>query len=272
MPQALVEHCAREDRPEAVEAAVMHMDIASLDLNQVGLPSSHSPLCHHYYKRPRAGAVQRLTWDDGQVVRLCRQHHLYSALAFLFPRALLDFVAPAAELVVAVAYASDEPSTAAGDPDSLAAWSERRQLAFKLLVYLRTCFQGLSFPPGKRWPPAETPVTPVRSSASAPDARCIQLSSSVDCHSSSASACSIISALMLQTEGQRVRQLVCLQGAGCWTPGRCQTPGLTCWASCCTAPRSSWSGCCRRLGRTSLWGLLPPWRSCCPGRTLSCAA
>ena len=51
MPQALVEHCAREDRPEAVEAAVMHMDIASLDLNQVGLPSPSS-LCHQNHKCP----------------------------------------------------------------------------------------------------------------------------------------------------------------------------------------------------------------------------
>ena len=106
--------------------------------------------------------MRRLTWDDGQVVRLCRQHHLYSALAFLFPRALLDFIAPAAELTVAVAYASDEPATTAGDPGSLAVWSERRQLAFKLLVYLRTCFQGLSFPPGNYWPSAEIPVTQSR--------------------------------------------------------------------------------------------------------------
>ena len=57
MPQALVEHCAREDRPEAVEAAVMHMDIASLDLNQVGLPS-HSLLCHKDYMSSRHTAAQ----------------------------------------------------------------------------------------------------------------------------------------------------------------------------------------------------------------------
>ena len=35
MWQELVDHCARQGKPEMVEAAVMHMDIASLDLNQV---------------------------------------------------------------------------------------------------------------------------------------------------------------------------------------------------------------------------------------------
>lgn len=33
--QELVDHCARQNHPEIVEAAVMHLDIASLDLNQV---------------------------------------------------------------------------------------------------------------------------------------------------------------------------------------------------------------------------------------------
>ena len=35
--QALVNHCAKQNQPEIVEAAVMHMDLASLDLNQVGI-------------------------------------------------------------------------------------------------------------------------------------------------------------------------------------------------------------------------------------------
>ena len=33
--QELVDHCARQGKPKVVEAAVMHMDIVSLDLNQV---------------------------------------------------------------------------------------------------------------------------------------------------------------------------------------------------------------------------------------------
>lgn len=33
--QALVEHFSANGQPEAVERAVLHMDIASLDLNQV---------------------------------------------------------------------------------------------------------------------------------------------------------------------------------------------------------------------------------------------
>lgn len=33
--QELVDHCAMQNQPEIVEAAVMHMDLTSLDLNQV---------------------------------------------------------------------------------------------------------------------------------------------------------------------------------------------------------------------------------------------
>ncbi len=39
MAQALVEHFSGAGQPEAVERAVLHMDIASLDLNQVTAPS-----------------------------------------------------------------------------------------------------------------------------------------------------------------------------------------------------------------------------------------
>lgn len=34
--QELVDHCAKQGKPEVVEAAVTHMDVSSLDLNQVG--------------------------------------------------------------------------------------------------------------------------------------------------------------------------------------------------------------------------------------------
>ena len=178
------------------------------------------------------------------MVRLCRQHHLYSALAFLFPRALLDFIAPAAELTVAVAYASDEPPTAAGDPGSLAAWSERRQLAFKLLVYLRTCFRGLSFPPGKPWPSAGTPFR--SSAAPQTDVACSthQWIATYDLHWPVA----FFQCSCYRQRGSACDSRSCLQGAGCWTRGRCRTPGPVCWASCCTAPHSSLSRLLQAFG------------------------
>ena len=45
--QALVEHFSGHGQPEAVERAVLHMDIASLDLNQVTATS-------HVYQSCRA--------------------------------------------------------------------------------------------------------------------------------------------------------------------------------------------------------------------------
>eukprot|EP00884_Botryococcus_braunii_P022622 jgi/Botrbrau1/9043/Bobra.0376s0020.2 len=101
--QALVEHCAAGGRAADVERCVLHLDLASLDFNQV--------------------------------VRLCGEHHLHSALAFLFTRALKEYTAPAARLLSAVLGAGPK-------------LAERAPLAYKLLVYLRCCFQGFSFPPG----------------------------------------------------------------------------------------------------------------------------
>ncbi|KAK9804391.1 hypothetical protein WJX72_010740 [[Myrmecia] bisecta] len=71
--QALVEHFSRSGRPDAVERCVLHMDIASLDFNQV--------------------------------VRLCRLHRLHSALIYIFNRGLNDYTAPTAELLLAMLYA-----------------------------------------------------------------------------------------------------------------------------------------------------------------------
>ena len=39
--QALVEHFSQKGQPDAVEKAVLHMDIASLDLNQVTPPHTN---------------------------------------------------------------------------------------------------------------------------------------------------------------------------------------------------------------------------------------
>lgn len=80
-------------------------------------------------------------------MRLCRRHRLYTALAYLFPRALLDYAAPVAELTVAIGTAKLPQHHASTDTDK--EWPLSKTLAFKLLVYLRTCFAGLSFPPGE---------------------------------------------------------------------------------------------------------------------------
>ena len=71
--QALVEHYAALDAANVIEQCVLHMDVESLDLNQVA--------------------------------RLCKHHGMYSALAHVFTRALNDFITP----VEAMFQASLEP-------------------------------------------------------------------------------------------------------------------------------------------------------------------
>ncbi|MED6196098.1 hypothetical protein PIB30_044081 [Stylosanthes scabra] len=88
--------------PERVEQCVLHMDISSLDFNQV--------------------------------VRLCREHGLYSALVYLFNKGLNDYRAPLEELFE-VLQNSQKDSAAA--------------LGYRMLVYLKYCFTGLAFPPGR---------------------------------------------------------------------------------------------------------------------------
>ena len=66
-PAQLVEYFSERGEPGRVERCVLHMDIASLDFNQV--------------------------------VRLCRHHRLYSALIYVFNRGFNDYVAPAQELL-----------------------------------------------------------------------------------------------------------------------------------------------------------------------------
>lgn len=101
-----------------------------------------------------------------QVTRLCRAHRLHSALAFLFNRALGDYTAPAAELLLAFVHAPDESpaesaSESAGDsptvsrPGLAAAWGARRATGYKLLVYLHCCLSGRAFPPGSPSVPAD---------------------------------------------------------------------------------------------------------------------
>ncbi|CAD6252061.1 unnamed protein product [Miscanthus lutarioriparius] len=99
--QALVEHYSGKGWLQRVEQCILHMDISSLDFNQV--------------------------------VRLCREHGLYGALIYLFNQGLNDFRTPLEELLSVVQNTNSKDDTSSG---------------YRMLVYLKYCFQGLAFPPG----------------------------------------------------------------------------------------------------------------------------
>ncbi|KAL8138324.1 hypothetical protein V2J09_004325, partial [Rumex salicifolius] len=80
--QALVEHYNCKGWLQRVEQCVLHMDISSLDFNQV--------------------------------VRLCREHGLYGALIYLFNKGLDDFRTPLEELVAVLRDSENEVSSALG--------------------------------------------------------------------------------------------------------------------------------------------------------------
>ncbi|KAF5733264.1 vacuolar protein sorting-associated protein 8 isoform X1 [Tripterygium wilfordii] len=80
--QALVEHYSSKGWLQRVEQCVLHMDISSLDFNQV--------------------------------VRLCREHGLYGALVYLFNKGLDDFRTPLEELLVVFRSSQRESATALG--------------------------------------------------------------------------------------------------------------------------------------------------------------
>ncbi|XP_054783316.1 uncharacterized protein LOC129290548 isoform X2 [Prosopis cineraria] len=109
--QALVEHYSTKGWLLRVEQCVLHMDISSLDFNQV--------------------------------VRLCQEHGLYSALVYLFNKGLDDFRTPLEELFAVLQSSQKESATALG---------------YRMLVYLKYCFTGLAFPPGRGTiPPVRLP-------------------------------------------------------------------------------------------------------------------
>ncbi|PWA87262.1 Clathrin, heavy chain/VPS, 7-fold repeat-containing protein [Artemisia annua] len=99
--QALVEHYSTKGWLQRVEQCVLHMDISSLDFNQV--------------------------------VRLCQEHNLYGALIYLFNKGLDDFRTPLEELLRVFRNNDSESAPSLG---------------YRMLVYLKYCFSGLSFPPG----------------------------------------------------------------------------------------------------------------------------
>ncbi|KAG5009010.1 hypothetical protein JHK87_017525 [Glycine soja] len=109
--QELVEYYSTKGWLQRVEQCVLHMDISSLDFNQV--------------------------------VRLCREHGLYSALVYVFNKGLDDFRAPLEELFAVLQNSRKESATALG---------------YRMLVYLKYCFTGLPFPPGRgSIPPTRLP-------------------------------------------------------------------------------------------------------------------
>ncbi|XP_057981031.1 uncharacterized protein LOC131166457 isoform X2 [Malania oleifera] len=80
--QALVEHYSSKGWLQRVEQCVLHMDISSLDFNQV--------------------------------VKLCREHGLYGALVYLFNRGLDDFRAPLEELLTVLCNSERESAAPLG--------------------------------------------------------------------------------------------------------------------------------------------------------------
>ncbi|KAF8107160.1 hypothetical protein N665_0126s0076 [Sinapis alba] len=80
--QALVEHYSRKGWLQRIEQCVLHMDISSLDFNQV--------------------------------VRICREHGLYGALLYLFNKGLDDFRSPLEELLIVFRNSEIQRATAIG--------------------------------------------------------------------------------------------------------------------------------------------------------------
>lgn len=71
--------------------------------------------------------------DTLQVIRLCEGCRLFSALAHIYNQ-MGDYRKPLLDLTANLAAAATR--------------AEAQAAAYKLLVYLRCCFKGLSFPPG----------------------------------------------------------------------------------------------------------------------------
>lgn len=92
-----------------------------------------------------------------QLIPLCIRHRLFAALVHIFTRALADHQTPAALLLVASAAAAEAEAAAeaaaaaameARTSAELLAARQSLRLGYKLLVFLRCCLLGLSYPPG----------------------------------------------------------------------------------------------------------------------------
>ena len=74
-----------------------------------------------------------------QVIRLCWRYGLLTALTYILNRGLNDYIGPAAALFVPLL----QPSASSRDSSSSSS-----KAGYRLLVYLRCCLTGQSFPPG----------------------------------------------------------------------------------------------------------------------------
>ncbi|RAL47649.1 hypothetical protein DM860_011387 [Cuscuta australis] len=90
-------------------------------------PEIMQALVEHYSNN---GWLQRV---EQCVIRICREHMLYGAVIYLFNKGLGDFKAPLEELFSVIRISKGDTAVGFG---------------YKVLVYLKYCFQGLSFPPG----------------------------------------------------------------------------------------------------------------------------
>eukprot|EP00736_Rhodelphis_marinus_P006372 Rmarinus@m.27921 len=89
--------------------------------------------------------------DFQQVVKLCRKHHLYSALIYVFNTGCNDYIIPLEDLFDAV---SSEKKSGAGKDVSLLSTgvgSDEKgsdSHGYKLLLYVSYCLKGQAFPSG----------------------------------------------------------------------------------------------------------------------------
>jgi hypothetical protein len=119
--QRLVALHQRDGRPERIERIIWHMDPTCLDLNQA--------------------------------IHLCQQYHLYDALAYIYTRALRDYVAPVVELLGLIRkvkrfrQSRDESLSRTGltlHPDL--SMESTIINAYKIYPYLANTLSGLTYP------------------------------------------------------------------------------------------------------------------------------
>lgn len=118
--QRLVALHERDGRPERIERIIWHMDPACLDLNQA--------------------------------IHLCQQYHLYDALAYIYTRALRDYVAPIVELLGLIRKVKrfrksmlESLSRTRSSPEHLSMESTIIN-AYKIYPYLANTLSGLTYP------------------------------------------------------------------------------------------------------------------------------
>ena len=105
--QEFVNHYETVSRLEALEACLTHINVASLDIHQV--------------------------------MNVCWLHGLYDAIIYVYNNGMLDYVAPAEELLGVLTGAMANPSLAQNQID----------LGNKILVYVSCCLAGRAYPYGE---------------------------------------------------------------------------------------------------------------------------